>query len=50
MGIAAVSLFCSMWLAIVYAVGEYREMPWIGIDGMLRSHGPLNAIGFGLCD
>ena len=47
--VAAVCLFVSMILAIVYAVGEYREVAWIGIDGMLRSHGPLNSVGFGLC-
>lgn len=47
--IAALSLLCSMLLAIVYAVGEYREIRWIGINFMVRSHGPLNAIGFSLC-
>lgn len=47
--VSGVSLFVSMILAIVYAVGEFRGEQWVGISAMVRSHGVLNAIGFATC-
>ncbi len=43
---SAVSLLVAMALAVVYGWGEFRGLPVLGIDTMIRTHGVLNAFGF----
>ena len=38
-----------MVLAGVYGVGELVGAGWVGVHGMVVSHGLLNALGFTLC-
>jgi uncharacterized protein (UPF0548 family) len=37
-----------MVLVVVYATGVWLGSPWLSIQGMLRSHAPINAIGFAM--
>jgi protein-S-isoprenylcysteine O-methyltransferase Ste14 len=47
--ISSVSIAAAMVLAGVYAVGEAREVNWLSIPQMVKSHGVLNAFGFAFC-
>jgi len=38
--------FASMFLAAVYAIGEFRNTDWLSIPRMASMHGALNALGF----
>ncbi len=49
LGVCAGSIVLGMWLAVVYAVGEFTGQLWIAIPQMARTHGVLNAFGFTLC-
>lgn len=46
LGGSAISLIAAMGLAVAYAWGEFRGLPKIGIETMIRTHGLLNAFGF----
>ena len=46
--LSGASLFVSMILAGVYAVGEYTGLRWLSIPTLVWSHGLLNALGFAL--
>lgn len=47
-GTASVAITVSMGFAVGYAASQYAATSWVTIPEMLRSHGLLNAIGFGL--
>ena len=47
--VASTTVFLSMTLAAVYAIGVAAGESWISIPEMARSHGVLNAVGFSLC-
>ena len=36
------------WQPAIYAIGEYRGVPWPSIPEMVRLHGTVNALGYGL--
>jgi hypothetical protein len=46
--LAGSSLLAGMSFAASYAVGEYAGTPWPDITAMIRMHGAINALGFGL--
>lgn len=46
--LAGSSLLAGMSFAASYAVGEYAGTPWPDITAMIRMHGAVNALGFGL--
>jgi hypothetical protein len=45
---SALALLWGISLAAIYAVGEYRGLPWPSIPEMVELHGSVNALGFGL--
>jgi hypothetical protein len=45
---AGASLLAGMSFAASYAIGEYAGTPWPDITSMIRLHGAINALGFGL--
>ncbi len=45
---SSLAVFASMTLALMYATGEFQGVPWPAIPEMVRLHGALNALGFGL--
>jgi hypothetical protein len=45
---AALALLWGISLAAIYAVGEYRGLPWPSIAEMVHLHGSVNALGYGL--
>lgn len=45
---SAASLCVGMFLASIYAAGEYWGVKWLTISQMLPTHGALNAIGFAM--
>lgn len=47
LALAASVLFVSMPLAILYALGDALDTPFITIPQMIETHGRLNAFGFG---
>lgn len=47
--VAAGSVFFSMALAALWAVGEYPLQPFVHLAEMARLHGTANAFGFALC-
>jgi hypothetical protein len=46
--VASASVFAGMVLSTAYAVADFRESDVLPIPQMARTHGILNAIGFGL--
>jgi hypothetical protein len=46
--LAGASLLAGMSFAASYAIGEYVGTPWPDITSMIRLHGAINALGFGL--
>ena len=46
--LSGASLLAAMTFAGSYAIGEYRGVPWPDISAMIRLHGAVNALGFGL--
>lgn len=46
--LAGASLLAGMSFAGSYALGEYLGRPWPEITSMIRLHGAVNALGFGL--
>jgi hypothetical protein len=46
--LAGASLLAGMSFAASYAVGEFAGTPWPDITAMIRLHGAINALGFGL--
>jgi hypothetical protein len=46
--LAGASLLAGMSFAASYAIGEYTSTPWPDITSMIRLHGAINALGFGL--
>lgn len=46
--LAGSALLAGMSFAASYAVGEYAGTPWPDITAMIRMHGAINALGFGL--
>lgn len=46
--LAGSSLLAGMSFAASYAIGEYVGTPWPDITAMIRMHGAINALGFGL--
>ncbi len=46
--LAGASLFAGMSFAASYALGEYAGSAWPDISSMVRLHGAINALGFGL--
>lgn len=48
LAVSALALLYGMTLAAIYAVGEYRGLPWPSIPEMASLHGTVNALGFGL--
>ena len=46
--LAGAALLAAMVLAGTYALAEYRGLAWPDIPTMLRLHGAVNALGFGL--
>jgi YndJ-like protein len=46
--LAGASLLAGMSFAASYAIGEYAGTPWPDITAMIRMHGAINALGFGL--
>lgn len=46
--LAGAALLAGMSFAASYAVGEYAGTPWPDITAMIRMHGAINALGFGL--
>ena len=46
--VASVSLLTAMSLAILYAIRHYWRIDAISIDFMIRTHGPLQVLGFAL--
>jgi hypothetical protein len=46
--LAGASLLAGMVFAASYALGEYISTPWPDIVSMVRLHGAMNALGFGL--
>lgn len=49
LSISALSLFPSMALAVVYAWGRLTGSSPVDLATVAHVHGPLNALGFGLC-
>lgn len=49
LAISALAIVASMWLAVIYTLGDLRGEVWISIPQMARTHGLLNAFGFSLC-
>ena len=49
LGISAGCVVAGMALAATWASGEYPLHPFVNLDQMVRFHGVLNALGFGLC-
>lgn len=49
LGIAGISIFCGMTLAVFYAAFEYAQPSQFGIPVMAWSHGILNGFGFATC-
>ncbi len=45
---SALALLWGISLAVIYAVGEYRGLPWPSIPEMVHLHGSVNALGYGL--
>lgn len=48
LAVAALSLVATMALAVAYAWGSYASVTLVEVDGMLATHGPINAVGFAL--
>lgn len=46
--LAGAALLAGMSFAGSYAIGEYAGTPWPDITAMIRMHGAINALGFGL--
>lgn len=46
--ISSLSLSVAMTLAFLYATGNYWRFDWLDIPLMLRSHGPIQVLGFAL--
>jgi hypothetical protein len=49
LAMSALSLTAGMALVAVYTVGEFTGRYWLTVPQMARLHGPVNALGFGLC-
>ena len=47
--VAVGSVFLSMLLASIYALGRYLDEVFISIPSMVATHGLANALGFSLC-
>jgi hypothetical protein len=45
---SGLALLWGVSLAAIYAVGEYRGLPWPSIPEMVQLHGSVNALGFAL--
>ncbi len=48
LGVSAMALAWAMVLAAMYAVGEFRGLPWPPIGDMIEMHGSANALGTAL--
>ena len=48
LGVSAMALAWAMVLAAMYAVGEFRGLPWPPIGDMIEMHGTANALGTAL--
>ena len=46
--LSSISLIVAMSLAVIYATGNYLQLPWLDIPFMLRWHGPIQVFGFAL--
>jgi hypothetical protein len=46
--LSGAALLAAMAFASSYAIGEYHGVPWPDISSMIRLHGAVNALGFGL--
>lgn len=46
--LSGAALLAAMAFAGSYAIGEYNGVPWPDITAMIRLHGAVNALGFGL--
>lgn len=46
---SSLALLAPMVLAVSWAAAQFWEVPALGIPDMARTHGILNAVGFGLC-
>ena len=49
LGISAIAAIAAMVLAVMYAVGGLLGSPTISVEAMERTHGVINALGYGLC-
>ena len=49
LAVSALALLPSMAFALAYAWGEYTGQPLVALSWVVRIHGTLNALGFGLC-
>jgi hypothetical protein len=47
--VSSASLFAAMLLALVYALGEFWQQPWLSIETMVATHGLANSLGFSAC-
>jgi hypothetical protein len=47
--VSATSVLFAMFLAGVWAIGEFPLQPFVHLDEMARFHGTANALGFVLC-
>lgn len=47
--ISGLSSAAAMGVACLYAIGEFREVPLVGIPNMVRHHGWINSVGFTVC-
>jgi hypothetical protein len=48
LAVSSLALFHGMAFATMYALGEFRGMPWPAIPDMVHLHGTVNALGFAL--
>jgi len=49
LGLSALSAIVAMVLAVTYAVGGLFGTSTVSVEGMERTHGVINALGYGLC-
>ena len=45
---SGMALLWGVSLAAIYGVGEFRGLPWPSIPEMVKLHGAVNALGYGL--
>ena len=46
---APLAMLIAITLAVIYGIGEYRQLPLLTIPQMVQWHGWLNAVGFVFC-